>query len=88
VDLPPVTLRLAQLLIETASKLTPTIGKVPASTAAKVPFKRKAVKKTSKTPDTGIPNKAMAILDSFINDIFKHFAREAPSKSLYDHCAC
>ena len=31
-------------------------------------------------PDTGISNKAMAILNSFVNDIFERIATEASSK--------
>ena len=34
-------------------------------------------------PDTGISNKAMAILNSFVNDIFERIATEASSKSFY-----
>lgn len=30
-------------------------------------------------PDTGISNKAMAILNSFVNDIFERIATEASS---------
>jgi histone H2B len=33
-------------------------------------------------PDTGISNKAMAILNSFVNDIFERIATEASSKFL------
>jgi hypothetical protein len=33
-------------------------------------------------PDTGISNKAMAILNSFVNDIFERIATEASSASL------
>lgn len=32
-------------------------------------------------PDTGISNKAMAILNSFVNDIFERIATEASSMS-------
>jgi len=35
-------------------------------------------------PDTGISNKAMAILNSFVNDIFERIATEASS----EFCAC
>ena len=35
--------------------------------------------------DTGISNKAMAILNSFVNDIFKHIAMEASSKLHIDN---
>ena len=31
-------------------------------------------------PDTGISNKAMAILNSFVNDIFERIATEASSE--------
>ena len=33
-------------------------------------------------PDTGISNKAMAILNSFVNDIFERIATEASSAYL------
>lgn len=33
-------------------------------------------------PDTGISNKAMAILNSFVNDIFERIATEASSMCL------
>ena len=34
-------------------------------------------------PDTGISNKAMAILNSFVNDIFERIASEASSEFLH-----
>ncbi|KAG8694791.1 histone H2B, partial [Ceratobasidium sp. 395] len=34
-------------------------------------------------PDTGISNKAMAILNSFVNDIFERIATEAPELASY-----
>lgn len=34
-------------------------------------------------PDTGISNKAMAILNSFVNDIFERIASEASSTFLF-----
>ena len=34
-------------------------------------------------PDTGISNKAMAILNSFVNDIFERVATEASSASSF-----
>ena len=34
-------------------------------------------------PDTGISNKAMAILNSFVNDIFERIATEASSTCFY-----
>jgi histone H2B len=36
-------------------------------------------------PDTGISNKAMAILNSFVNDIFERIATEA-SSACHPHC--
>jgi hypothetical protein len=36
-------------------------------------------------PDTGISNKAMAILNSFVNDIFERIATEA-SSTLFLFC--
>lgn len=36
-------------------------------------------------PDTGISNKAMAILNSFVNDIFERIATEASSTLLFDN---
>jgi histone H2B len=36
-------------------------------------------------PDTGISNKAMAILNSFVNDIFERIATEASSKLSFSH---
>jgi histone H2B len=35
-------------------------------------------------PDTGISNKAMAILNSFVNDIFERIATEASSTCTAD----
>ncbi len=35
-------------------------------------------------PDTGISNKAMAILNSFVNDIFERIATEASSEYFFD----
>ena len=37
-------------------------------------------------PDTGISNKAMAILNSFVNDIFERIATEASSEYLCMAC--
>jgi histone H2B len=66
-----------------APKPASTAGKAPTSTAAKIPSKtvekKKAAKKTAKPPDTS--DKTMAILNSFVNDIFKCINGEAPSKS-------
>lgn len=42
-------------------------------------------------PDTGISNKAMAILNSFVNDIFERIATEASSEcsvKLYLNLKC
>ncbi|KIJ36924.1 hypothetical protein M422DRAFT_781981 [Sphaerobolus stellatus SS14] len=38
-------------------------------------------------PDTGISNKAMAILNSFVNDIFERIATEASSTYYLGHVA-
>ena len=38
-------------------------------------------------PDTGISNKAMAILNSFVNDIFERIATEASSKWKFSYRA-
>jgi histone H2B len=37
-------------------------------------------------PDTGISNKAMAILNSFVNDIFERIATEASSTLSFHRC--
>ena len=37
-------------------------------------------------PDTGISNKAMAILNSFVNDIFERIATEASSALFPAYC--
>jgi histone H2B len=39
-------------------------------------------------PDTGISNKAMAILNSFVNDIFERIATEASSTSIAFRVLC
>ena len=36
-------------------------------------------------PDTGISNKAKAILNSFVNDIFERIATEASSECYCEH---
>ncbi|KAI8815201.1 histone-fold-containing protein [Cladochytrium replicatum] len=70
----------------------PAAGKAPAkSTEKKAPKDGKAKKKSRKEtystyiykvlkqvhPDTGISNKAMSIMNSFVNDIFERIATEA-----------
>ena len=39
-------------------------------------------------PDTGISNKAMAILNSFVNDIFERIASEASSAYFTSFLVC
>jgi histone H2B len=73
-------------------------GKAPAKTAekkAKGDKKKRATRKeTFNTyiykvlkqvhPDTGISNKAMSILNSFVNDIFERIAGEASKLAAYN----
>ena len=75
-------------------------GKAPAKTAEKakkstaVKGKRKTRKETFNTyiykvlkqvhPDTGISNKAMSIMNSFVNDIFERVAEEASRLASYN----
>ena len=75
-------------------------GKAPAKTAEKakkstaVKGKRKTRKETFNTyiykvlkqvhPDTGISNKAMSIMNSFVNDIFERIASEASKLAGYN----
>ncbi|KAI6005612.1 putative HTB2-histone H2B.2 [Pisolithus albus] len=76
-----------------------TAGKAPASTALNLHAdgdkkKRRKVRKETYSsyiykvlkqvhPDTGISNKAMAILNSFVNDIFERIATEASKLAAY-----
>lgn len=73
-------------------------GKAPAKTAEKKPKAEAGRKKTRKEtystyiyrvlkqvhPDTGISNKAMSILNSFVNDIFERIAGEASKLAGYN----
>ena len=75
-------------------------GKAPAKTAEKakkstaVKGKRKVRKETFNTyiykvlkqvhPDTGVSNKAMSIMNSFVNDIFERVAEEASRLASYN----
>ncbi len=74
-------------------------GKAPAKTAEKktkdvTKAKRKTRKETYSTyvykvlkqvhPDTGISNKAMSIMNSFVNDIFERIAGEASKLASYN----
>ena len=75
-------------------------GKAPAKTAEKKAKgdahhkKRKTRKETYSTyiykvlkqvhPDTGISNKAMSIMNSFVNDIFERIAGEASKLAAYN----
>ncbi|KAJ1850768.1 histone H2B [Coemansia sp. RSA 1822] len=72
----------------------PVAGKAP----AKQPADKKARKATRKEtyatyiykvmkqvhPDTGISNKAMSIMNSFVNDIFERIATEASKLAAYN----
>ncbi|KAJ3299799.1 histone H2B [Borealophlyctis nickersoniae] len=74
-------------------------GKAPAKTATEKKgkegkTKKKARKETYSTyiykvlrqvhPDTGISNKAMSIMNSFVNDIFERIASEASKLASYN----
>ncbi|TPX48742.1 hypothetical protein SeMB42_g00334 [Synchytrium endobioticum] len=73
-------------------------GKMPAKTAEKKPSDKKKNRKTRKEtystyiykvlkqvhPDTGISNKAMSIMNSFVNDIFERIATEASKLASYN----
>ena len=73
-------------------------GKAPAKTAEKktkeVSKRKKTRKETYSTyiykvlkqvhPDTGISNKAMSIMNSFVNDIFERIAGEASKLAAYN----
>ncbi|OCH89319.1 histone-fold-containing protein [Obba rivulosa] len=56
----------------------------PASTAGKETYSSYIYKVLKQVhPDTGISNKAMAILNSFVNDIFERIATEASKLASY-----
>ncbi|KAI7874654.1 histone H2B [Lichtheimia hyalospora FSU 10163] len=79
---------------------TETSGKAPSKTIEKKiktsgDKKRKVTRKESYStyiyrvlkqvhPDTGISNKAMSILNSFVNDIFERIASEASKLAAYN----
>ncbi|CDH50262.1 histone h2b [Lichtheimia corymbifera JMRC:FSU:9682] len=79
---------------------TPTGGKAPSKTTEKKAKasgekKRKVTRKETYSsyiyrvlkqvhPDTGISNKAMSILNSFVNDIFERIASEASKLAAYN----
>ncbi|KAF9977361.1 histone H2B [Actinomortierella ambigua] len=83
-----------------ASKAPATAGKAPAKTAKKEKSskdgkgRKKARSETYSSyiykvlkqvhPDTGISNKAMSILNSFVNDIFERIASEASKLAAYN----
>ncbi|KAG1877037.1 histone-fold-containing protein [Suillus tomentosus] len=83
--------------VSTASKApaSTAASKAPAKTTdkAKKKKRRKVRKETYSSyiykvlrqvhPDTGISNKAMAILNSFVNDIFERIATEASKLAAY-----
>ncbi|KIM87135.1 hypothetical protein PILCRDRAFT_299667 [Piloderma croceum F 1598] len=80
-----------------ASKATKAAKKTAGKSKAPVDGEKKKRKKTRKEtyssyiykvlkqvhPDTGISNKAMAILNSFVNDIFERIATEASKLAAY-----
>jgi len=78
----------------TAAKKTSTSKKSSAPTDPEKKTKRKKARKETYSsyiykvlkqvhPDTGISNKAMAILNSFVNDIFERIAGEASKLASY-----
>ncbi|KAF8342864.1 histone-fold-containing protein [Cantharellus anzutake] len=78
----------------TAAKKTSTSKKSAAPADAEKKTKRKKARKETYSsyiykvlkqvhPDTGISNKAMAILNSFVNDIFERIAGEASKLAAY-----
>jgi len=80
-----------------ASKATKAAKKTAGKSKAPADGEKKKRKKTRKEtyssyiykvlkqvhPDTGISNKAMAILNSFVNDIFERIATEASKLAAY-----
>jgi len=80
-----------------ASKATKAAKKTASKSKAPADGEKKKRKKTRKEtyssyiykvlkqvhPDTGISNKAMAILNSFVNDIFERIATEASKLASY-----
>ena len=74
------------------AKKTPVAGKKPAAGGKKA--KKHSRKETYSSyiykvlkqvhPDTGISNKAMLILNSFVNDIFERIAGEASKLAAYN----
>ncbi|EGF83343.1 hypothetical protein BATDEDRAFT_29269 [Batrachochytrium dendrobatidis JAM81] len=84
---------------ELQSFITKPAGKAPVKTAEKktkdaTKSKKKTRKETYSTyiykvlkqvhPDTGISNKAMSIMNSFVNDIFERIAGEASKLASYN----
>jgi histone H2B len=69
-------------------------GKAPAKGTKSVPKRKKSRTETYSSyiykvlkqvhPDTGISNKAMNILNSFVNDIFERVAEEASRLAAYN----
>ncbi|KAJ4487914.1 histone-fold-containing protein [Lentinula aciculospora] len=73
---------------KTASKSKPTVGadgeKKKRKKARKETYSSYIYKVLRQVhPDTGISNKAMAILNSFVNDIFERIATEASKLATY-----
>ncbi|KAI0636922.1 histone H2B [Trametes polyzona] len=80
--------------VKAEAKAKKTAAKSTSSAADGEKKKRKKVRKETWSsyvykvlkqvhPDTGISNKAMAILNSFVNDIFERIATEASKLSSY-----
>src|SRR3989440_13022294 len=79
---------------EPATKKTVTASKEKAATSAGAKRKSKTRKETYSSyiykvlkqvhPDTGISNKAMSILNSFVNDIFERISGEASKLAAYN----
>ncbi|KAJ2796780.1 histone H2B [Coemansia guatemalensis] len=73
----------------------PTAGKAPTGAAAAGKKGRRVVRRETYAtyiykvlkqvhPDTGISNKAMSIMNSFVNDIFERIASEASKLAAYN----
>ncbi|GAA93698.1 uncharacterized protein L969DRAFT_53569 [Mixia osmundae IAM 14324] len=70
---------------KTASKTAPADGKKKRKTTRKETYSTYIYRVLKQVhPDTGISNKAMLILNSFVNDIFERIASEASKLALYN----
>ncbi|KAI0374943.1 histone-fold-containing protein [Pilatotrama ljubarskyi] len=90
----PASTTASKAPVKAESKAKKTASKSTTSGADGDKKKRKKVRKETWSsyvykvlkqvhPDTGISNKAMAILNSFVNDIFERIATEASKLSSY-----